>query len=194
MPMRSIVRSATKVTRGSDRRRPAAARHRARRHRRRQRRSRRRDRARHRRDERARRQQHQRRRTGAWRFILALARPIPAADAAMKTAEVGEEEVRRQRGARQDARHRRARAHRAGSGAARARVRDADCGARSRTSPRRLAAQYGARLGTLDEVCAAADYLTLHLPVTRGRRGTSSTPNGWHAASSGIRIVQHRAR
>ena len=29
-----------------------------------------------------------------------------------------------------------------------------------------MAAQVGARLGTLDEVCAEADYLTLHLPVT----------------------------
>ena len=29
-----------------------------------------------------------------------------------------------------------------------------------------LAAQVGARLATLDEVCAEADYLTLHLPVT----------------------------
>jgi len=29
-----------------------------------------------------------------------------------------------------------------------------------------LAAQVGARLATLDEVCAQADYLTLHLPVT----------------------------
>jgi D-3-phosphoglycerate dehydrogenase / 2-oxoglutarate reductase len=29
-----------------------------------------------------------------------------------------------------------------------------------------LAAQLGARLGSLDEVCASADYLTLHLPVT----------------------------
>ena len=51
-----------------------------------------------------------------------------------------------------------------------------------------VAAQYGARLGTLDEVCAAADYLTLHLPVTPATRHIMNAER-LARCKRGIRIV-----
>ncbi len=51
-----------------------------------------------------------------------------------------------------------------------------------------LAAQVGARLGTLDEVFAAADYLTLHLPVTPQTRHLVNAER-LAKAKKGIRII-----
>jgi D-3-phosphoglycerate dehydrogenase / 2-oxoglutarate reductase len=103
-------------------------------------------------------------------FLLALARPIPAADAAMKTqtwekkkfsgtelrgktlglvglARIGQEV------------------------AARARSFGMNLIAHDPFISADVAAQVGARLASLDDVCAEADYLTLHLPVTSGTTG-----------------------
>ena len=51
-----------------------------------------------------------------------------------------------------------------------------------------LAAQVGAKLGTLDEVFAAADYLTLHLPVTPQTRHLVNAER-LAKAKKGIRII-----
>jgi D-3-phosphoglycerate dehydrogenase len=50
-----------------------------------------------------------------------------------------------------------------------------------------LAIQLGARLGSLDEVCAAADYLTLHLPVTPQTRHLFNAER-FAACKKGVRI------
>ena len=56
-----------------------------------------------------------------------------------------------------------------------------------------LAAQVGARLATLDEVCAEADYLTLHLPVDAADASPSSTPSGSRAARRASGSATRRA-
>jgi D-3-phosphoglycerate dehydrogenase len=101
----------------------------------------------------------------AMAFILALARPIPAADAAMKAAKwekkkfTGSEVRGKTLGI-------------VGLGrigqevAQRARAFEMQIVAHDPYISAQVAAQYGARLASLDEVCAVADYLTLHLPVT----------------------------
>jgi D-3-phosphoglycerate dehydrogenase len=101
----------------------------------------------------------------AMAFILALARPIPAADAAMKAGKwekkkfTGSEVRGKTLGI-------------VGLGrigqevAQRARAFEMLIVAHDPYISAQVAAQYGARLASLDEVCAVADYLTLHLPVT----------------------------
>jgi D-3-phosphoglycerate dehydrogenase len=103
-------------------------------------------------------------------FLLALARPIPAADATMKSqtwekkkftgtelrgkilgviglGRIGQEVA--------------VRAHSFGMNLI----------AHDPFISADVAGQVGARLASLDEVCAEADYLTLHLPVTSGTKG-----------------------
>ena len=99
-------------------------------------------------------------------LMLALARIGAGRRSGDEGRQVGEEAVSRHRAARQDARHRRPRPHRPGGGAARARVRHARRRARSVHLARRSPRALGVELLSLDEVCAAADYLTLHLPST----------------------------
>ena len=128
----------------------------------------------------------------AMAFILALARPIPAADAAMKAQKwekkkfTGSEVRGKTLGI-------------VGLGrigqevAQRARAFEMQILAHDPYISAQVAAQYGARLGTLDEVCAAADYLTLHLPVTAGdpphhERRTPGTLQARHPHR------EHRAR
>jgi D-3-phosphoglycerate dehydrogenase len=105
----------------------------------------------------------------AMAFILALARPIPAADAAMKAQKwekkkfTGNEVRGKTLGI-------------VGLGrigqevAQRARAFEMQIVAHDPYISPTLASQYGARLAPLDDVCAAADYLTLHLPVTPSTR------------------------
>ncbi len=123
----------------------------------------------------------------AMAFILALARPIPAADAAMKTQKwektkfTGSEVRGKTLGI-------------VGLGrigqevAQRARAFEMQILAHDPYISAQVAAQYGARLGTLDEVCAAADYLTLHLPVTAATRHIMNAER-LARCKHGIRIV-----
>jgi D-3-phosphoglycerate dehydrogenase len=106
----------------------------------------------------------------AMAFLLALARPIPAADAAMKAqtwekkkftgtelrgktlgivglGRIGQEVANRARGF------------------------GMDLIAHDPFISEDVASQVGARLASLDDLCAVADYLTLHLPVTSGTKG-----------------------
>ncbi len=108
-----VVRSATKVTAASDRRRTTPACYRARGHRRGQRGRLCRQRPWHRRHERARRQQRERRGTGDG--ICAGARPAPAGGRCRNEAgQMGKEEVPRRGSAGQGARTRRPWTHRPG--------------------------------------------------------------------------------
>ncbi len=123
----------------------------------------------------------------AMAFILALARPIPAADAAMKGQKwekkkfTGSEVRGKTLGI-------------VGLGrigqevAQRARAFEMQIMAHDPYISAPVAAQYGARLGTLDEVCAAADYLTLHLPVTPATRHIMNADR-LARCKRGIRIV-----
>ena len=128
----------------------------------------------------------------AMAFILALARPIPAADAAMKAQKwekkkfTGSEVRGKTLGI-------------VGLGrigqevAQRARAFEMQIMAHDPYISAPVAAQYGAKLGTLDEVCAAADYLTLHLPVTaRDPAHHERRPAGALQARHSHR--EHRAR
>jgi D-3-phosphoglycerate dehydrogenase len=123
----------------------------------------------------------------AMAFILALARPIPAADAAMKAQKwekkkfTGSEVRGKTLGI-------------VGLGrigqevAQRARAFEMQILAHDPYISAQIAAQYGANLGTLDEVCAAADYLTLHLPVTPATRHIMNADR-LARCKRGIRIV-----
>jgi len=105
----------------------------------------------------------------AMAFLLALARPIPAADAAMKarTWEKKKFSGTELRGKTLGL---------VGLGrigqevAQRARSFGMNLIAHDPFISEEVAGQLGARLATLDEVCAEADYLTLHLPVTGGTK------------------------
>ena len=102
-------------------------------------------------------------------FLLALARPIPGADAAMKARSwekkkfTGSELRGKTLGLVGLGRIGQEVAHRA-------RSFGMNLVAHDPFISEEVAAQLGARLATLDEVCAAADYLTLHLPVTGGTK------------------------
>jgi D-3-phosphoglycerate dehydrogenase / 2-oxoglutarate reductase len=103
-------------------------------------------------------------------FLLALARPIPAADAAMKaqTWEKKKFTGTELRGKTLGV---------VGLGrigqevAIRARGFGMNLIAHDPFISADVASQVGARLASLDEVCGVADYLTLHLPVTSGTKG-----------------------
>ena len=105
----------------------------------------------------------------AMAFLLALARPIPAADAAMKAQTWEKKKF-------MGAELRGKTLGLIGLGrigqevAQRARSFGMQLVAHDPFISEDVAAQLGARLGTLDEVCAEADYLTLHLPVTAGTK------------------------
>ena len=119
--------------------------------------------------------------------LLALARHLPAADAAMKAHKwekkkfAGSELRGKTLGI-------------VGLGrigqevAARARAFEMQIVAHDPFISEDLAAQVGARLGTLDEVFAAADYLTLHLPVTPQTRHVVNAER-LAKAKKGIRII-----
>ena len=101
--------------------------------------------------------------------MLALARPVPAADAAMKA---GKWEKKKFAGVE-------VRGKTLGiiglgrigqEVALRARAFGMEIVAHDPFISAELAAQVGAQLRTLDEVCAEADYLSLHLPATAGTR------------------------
>ena len=165
-PTRSSSAARRQVDDAADRGRAEASGDRPRRHRRRQRRRGRRHRARHPRDERAGANsvsvaEH------ALALMLALARAVPAADAAMKRWRVGQEAAHGRGVARQDARPRRARPDRPGSRGPRARrsawnivAHDPFISDARRGSARRRAARRSTTL------CAQADYITLHMPAT----------------------------
>ena len=105
----------------------------------------------------------------AMAFLLALARPIPAADAAMKAQTWEKKKF-------MGAELRGKTLGLIGLGrigqevAQRARSFGMALVAHDPFISEEVAAQLGDRLGTLDEVCAEADYLTLHLPVTAGTK------------------------
>ncbi len=102
-------------------------------------------------------------------FVLALARPVPAADAAMKA---GKWEKKKFAGVEVRGKT----LGLIGLGrigqevALRARAFGMEIVAHDPFISAELAAQVGAQLRTLDEVCAEADYLSLHLPATAGTR------------------------
>jgi D-3-phosphoglycerate dehydrogenase len=102
-------------------------------------------------------------------FVLALARPVPAADAAMKA---GKWEKKKFAGVEVRGKT----LGIVGLGrigqevALRARSFGMEIIAHDPFISAELAAQVGARLRTIDEVCAESDYLTLHLPATAGTR------------------------
>jgi len=123
----------------------------------------------------------------AMAFVLDLARPVPAADAAMKAKKwekkkfAGIEVRGKTLGI-------------VGLGrigqevAVRARAFGMEIVAHDPFIPEPVAAQYGARLASLDEVCAEADYLTLHLPVTDSTRGIFDADR-FAKCKRGIRII-----
>jgi len=123
----------------------------------------------------------------AMAFLLALARPVPAADAAMKAQKwekkkfAGSELRGKTLGL-------------IGLGrigqevALRARAFGMTILAHDPFISAELAAQLGARLASLDEVCAQSDYLTLHLPVTAGTRHLLNAER-LAACKRGVRIV-----
>jgi D-3-phosphoglycerate dehydrogenase len=120
-------------------------------------------------------------------FLLALARPIPAADAAMKS---GKWEKKKFTGI--EVRGKTlgiVGLGRIGQEVAR-RVRpfEMDVVAHDPFIAADLAAHYGARLASLDEVCAQADYLTLHLPVTPGTKGLFDARR-FATCKRGVRII-----
>jgi D-3-phosphoglycerate dehydrogenase len=120
-------------------------------------------------------------------FLLALARPIPAADAAMKAQKwekkkfAGAELRGKTLGIVGLGRIGQEVAHRARAFGMTIVAHDPFISAE-------LAAQAGARLASLDDICAEADYLTLHLPVTAGTRHLFNAER-LAACKRGIRIV-----
>jgi D-3-phosphoglycerate dehydrogenase / 2-oxoglutarate reductase len=120
-------------------------------------------------------------------FLLALARPIPAADAAMKASKWEKKKFSgvEVRGKTLGI---------VGLGrigqevAKRVRPFEMDILAHDPFISAEVAAQHGARLATLDEICAQADYLTLHLPVTPGTRGLFDQ-NRFAQCKRGVRII-----
>jgi len=120
-------------------------------------------------------------------FLLALARPIPSADAAMKAQKwekkkfAGTELRGKTLGVVGLGRIGQEVAHRARAFGMTIVAHDPFISAD-------LAGQAGARLASLDEVCAEADYLTLHLPVTPGTKLLFNAER-LAACKRGIRIV-----
>ena len=121
-------------------------------------------------------------------FVLALARHLPAADAAMKRGQVGKEEVSRRRGSRQDARPGRAsdasvRKWRDG------RRRSACASSRTiRSSPNRWPPASAWSWCRLDELFSRSNYLSLHMPSTPQTRQLVNATR-LAAAKPGIRII-----
>jgi len=123
----------------------------------------------------------------AWALMLALARSVPAADSAMKQSKwekktfLGTELRGKTLGV-------------AGLGrigqevAQRARAFGMRVVAHDPYISKELAARLGAALLSLDEVCAAADYLTLHLPSTAETRHIFDDDR-FARCKRGIRIV-----
>ena len=102
-------------------------------------------------------------------LMLALARQIPQAHATMLAGKWDRKSFMRRRTARQNARHRRLWAHRAGGRQTRAGVRDD----RHRLRPvhHRRRADLGVELVDLDTIYARADFITLHAVLTDETRG-----------------------
>ena len=183
-----VVRSATKVDRGADRRGAATSGDRPRRHRRRQRRRRRRHRARHPRHERARRQQHQRRRARAGADARRSRDPIPAADAAMKR---GVWEKKKLTGTEL-----RGKTlgivglGRIGQEVARARARVRHGHRRARSVHLRAGRGDARRRAAVDSTSCARAPTTSRCTCRRRRRpGTCSTPSGSRRCKTGVRII-----
>ena len=108
--------------------------------------------------------------------------------------QVGEEEVSRHRAARQDARHRRPRPHRPGSGA-RARAPSA-CAivAHDPFISQEIAAGLGVELLSLDELCADGRLPDAAPAVDAGDASTCSTTTRFARVQAGHPHHQHRAR
>ena len=125
--------------------------------------------------------------------MLALSRVDRRRRRGDEARRVGQEAPDRRGAARQDARHRRARPHRPGS-RQRARARSAcTCVAHDPFISEQVAATLGVELLSLDDLCARADYITLHLPATAGdaapvRRGAA------RGVQAGCPDRQHGAR
>lgn len=120
-------------------------------------------------------------------FVLSLARPIPAADAAMKA---GKWEKKKFTGA--EVRGKTLGIVGLGRIGQEVAVRASSFGmnivAHDPFISADLAAHFGARLASLDEVCAEADFLTLHLPVTPSTKKLFDA-NRLARCKRGIRIV-----
>jgi D-3-phosphoglycerate dehydrogenase / 2-oxoglutarate reductase len=101
----------------------------------------------------------------AMAFLLALARHVPAADAAMK-AQAWEKKKFAGREVRGKVLGLVGLGRIGQEVAARARAFGMELVAHDPFISADMAGQLGVRLGSLDEVCAEADYLTLHLPAT----------------------------
>jgi D-3-phosphoglycerate dehydrogenase len=119
--------------------------------------------------------------------MLALARHLPAADAAMK-----QEKWEKKKFAGAELRGKTLGV--VGLGrigqevACRARAFEMEIVAHDPFISAEAAAKVGARLATLDEVCAQADYLTLHLPVTPQTRHVFNAAR-LAACKRGVRLV-----
>ena len=101
---------------------------------------------------------------------------------------MGEEEVPRRRGPRQDARHRRASAGSARRWRPRARAFGMTIVAHDPFIAEQVAAGLGVELLSLDELCARADYITLHLPSTAETRHLFNAER-LARCKTGVRIV-----
>ena len=133
-------------------------------------------------------------RSSRWRSCSRWRDRVPAADAAMKARQVGEEEVRRRRGARQDARHRRPRTHRTGSGAARARVRHGNRRARPVHLRARWPRSSACRSWRSTSVCAAVRLPDAAPARDRRTRGSCSNADAPRAVQEGHPDHQHGPR
>ena len=138
------------------------------------------------------RQQHQRRGTGDG----AAAGTCPKDSRRRRVDEagqVGQEEFSRRRSARQDARPRRPRPHRPGSGAARARVRDDASSRTTRSSARRSRATSASSSCRSTSCAQRADFLSLHMPSTPQTRHIFNAER-LAPVQEGPSHHQHRAR
>ena len=120
-------------------------------------------------------------------LLVALARNIPQAHAALKAGPLGARAVGRGRARREDARRARVRPDRPAGRAPRARVADA----RRRLRPvrvRRSRPGLGVETESLDGVLARADFLTLHLPANEETRGVIDAAS-IAKMKDGVRIV-----
>ncbi len=121
-------------------------------------------------------------------LMLALARHLPAADAAMKQGKwekkkfLGEEVRDKTLGLAGLGRIGQEVARRAAAFGMRIIAHDPFIS-------EQVAADLGVELVSLDDLFARADYVSLHMPSNDEDAATSSTPSGWRSAKKGIRII-----
>ncbi len=120
-------------------------------------------------------------------LMLAMARSIPQASASTKAGKWEKKKFLGNEIARQDAGRRRAGQHRARGGEARARLRDADPGARPLRQPADRQGP-GCRTGRPDALYAESDYITLHVALTPETQKLISR-EAFAQMKTGVRIV-----